>query len=185
MNKLIQVCGEVITQTLSWIFDGLNKYNDMSSLMQGVGLALLTILIPFAIAVLTDVLQKKKDKSIEFAELDLHVVLDHVFEVKHLILFNILIFLPSLLWGISFSTIRLILVMIWVAGVILVGKRIIHLYLWTKGNVFDLRFSYLRKLNNIKDLEIVWRSAWQTKNISINNEEQFFKIFSKKIDSLQ
>jgi hypothetical protein len=172
-------------QILSSIFDGLNKHNDMSSLMQGVGLALLTILIPFAIAVLTDVLQKKRDKSIEFAELDLHVVLDHVFEVKYLIFFNILIFLPSLLWEISFSVIRLILLIIWVVGVILVGKKIIHLYLWTKGNVFDLRFSYLKKLNDTKDLEIVWRSVWQTKNININNEKQFFKMFSDKVDNLQ
>jgi hypothetical protein len=184
MNELIQsLCGKVV-QTLSSFFDGLNKYDNMSSLMQGVGLALLTILIPFAIAVLTDVLQKKKDKSIEFAELDLHVVLDHVFEVKRLIFFIILVFLPSLLWGISFGIVRLILLLIWIVGVILVGKKVIHLYLWTKGNIFDLRFSYLKKLNDLKDLEIVWRSVWQTDNINILDTKQFFKIFSKKIDRL-
>lgn len=171
-------------QALSSILDRLNKYDNFSSLMQGVGLALLTILIPFAIAVLTDVLQKKKDETIEYSKLDLHVVLDHVFEVKHLIFFIILIFLPSLLWGILFGFIRLILLIIWIIGVILVGRKLRHLYLWTKGNVFDLRFSYLKKLTNKKDIVIVWHSVWQTENINILDAKQFFKIFSKKIDKL-
>jgi hypothetical protein len=55
---------------------------------------------------------------------------------------------------------------------------------WIKGNVFDFRFSCLRKLNRYNDLEIVWKSVWQVGKINFQHEKEFFIIFSSKIDQL-
>ncbi len=60
----------------------LDKLNNLPTIIQGIGIALLTILIPLAIAILTDVYQKRRDGKIEFANLDLHVILDNVFKIK-------------------------------------------------------------------------------------------------------
>jgi len=63
----------------------LSKINNFSNIIQGMGLALLTILIPLAIAVLADVYQKRKEDEKEYTYLDLHVILDNVFNIKLLI----------------------------------------------------------------------------------------------------
>jgi hypothetical protein len=74
----------------------LSKINNFSNIIQGIGLALLTILIPLAIAILADIYQKRKK---EYAYLDLHVILDNVFKIKIIILSVFLIFLPMFFLG--------------------------------------------------------------------------------------
>lgn len=59
--------------------------SNLAGPMQNVGLALVTLFIPFAIALIVDILQKKNASDPEFVDLDLHVVLDHLFEFKRLI----------------------------------------------------------------------------------------------------
>jgi len=147
-------------------------------------LALLTILIPLAIAVLADIYQKRKKEDKEYAYLDLHVILDNVFNIKLLIVSVFFIFLPMFFWEILIGLDRLIAVHFTFIGIILVVDIIFKVSRWVKGNVFDFRFSYLEKLRKYNDLEIVWRSVWQVENINIQNERKYFQIFSSTINRL-
>jgi len=160
------------------------KINNFPNIIQGIGLALLTILIPLAIAVLADIYQKRREENKEFTYLDLHVILDNVFNIKLLILSVFLIFFPMFFWEILIGLDRLIAVHFAFIGILLVVDIIFKVSRWVKGNVFDFRFSYLRKLNRYNDLEIVWRSVWQVENINIQNERKFFQIFSSTINRL-
>jgi len=167
-----------------YFIEPLSKINNFPNIIQGIGLALLTILIPLAIAVLADIYQKRKNKEKEFVYLDLHVILDNVFNIKLLILSVFLIFLPMFFWEILIGLYKLIVVPFIFTGIILLVNIIFKVSHWVKGNIFDFRFSYLGKLNRYKDLEIVWKSVWQAKNINIQNEQKFCKLFFSKIDHL-
>jgi len=160
------------------------KLNNLPNIMQGMGIALLTILIPLAIAVLADIYQKRKDEEKEFIYLDLHVILDNVFNIKLLILSVFLIFLPIFFWDILKDSHRFIAIILTFIGIKLVIVIIIKVYRWIKGNVFAFRFSYLKKVKKYDDLEIVWKSVWKAKRINIQHEKEFCKIFFSKIDHL-
>jgi len=162
----------------------LSKLNNFPNVIQGISLALLTILIPLAIAVLADIYQKRKDKEKEFVYLDLHVILDNVFNIRLLILSVFLIFIPMLFWDILIGSYRLIAIILNSIGIILVTVIIIKVYYWIKGNIFGFRFSYLKKAKKYDDLEIVWKSIWEVTRINIQNEKEFCKIFFSKIDYL-
>jgi len=162
----------------------LDKLNNLPTIIQGIGIALLTILIPLAIAVLADIYQKRREEKREFTDLDLHLILDSVFNIRLIILSVFLIFFPIFFWEILTGIDRLITVNIIFIGILLVIKIITNIYYWIKGNVFDFRFFYLRKLKNYNDLEIVWSSIWQVENINIQNERKFYQIFSSTINRL-
>jgi len=98
----------------------LSKINNFPTIIQGIGLALLTILIPLAIAILTDVYQKRRDGKIEFANLDLHVILDSVFNIRLIVLSVFLVFLPMFFWEILIDLDRLIAVLFTFIGLILI-----------------------------------------------------------------
>ena len=149
---------------------------DFPNLAQNIGLALLTILIPVAISIL----ESKK----EFEELDKHVALDHVARAKEILGYIILIFLPVFFWADSTITFRIIEVFLWAIGLSCVCEILRKSYLWIKGNKFPLRFEYLNKLSEPKDMEEVWKSVWKTKDINSPNEKSFFDIFSSRIDEL-
>ena len=156
-----------------------------------LGIAFLTVLIPLAIAILQSIYQKKGAKT-EFANLDLHVILDSVFNIKRLLFSICLIFIPLLPWKASlispsksFSSIyRMIALFVSSLGIFLVGKTIYNVYRWVKGNAFRFRFSYLKRIKNHEDLEVVWRSVWEVENINSQDETTFFEIFSSTIDNL-
>jgi len=137
-----------------------------------------------AIAVLADIYQKRKGEEKDFVYLDLHVILDNVFKIKLLIVSVFLIFLPMFFWEILIGLYKLIVVPFIFTGIILLVNIIFKVSRWVKGNVFDFRFSYLEKLRKYNDLEIVWKSIWQVKNINIQNERKFFQIFSSTINRL-
>jgi len=160
------------------------KLNNLPNIIQGIGIALLTILIPLAIAILADIYQKRREENKEFTYLDLHVILDNVFNIKLLILSVFLIFLPILFWDVLTGLEVLIAINLTFIGILLVIEIIIKVYFWIKGNVFSFRFSYLKKVKNYNDLETVWRSTWEAENINFQNEKEFFMIFSSKIDQL-
>jgi len=163
----------------------LSKMNNFPNVIQGIGLALLTILIPLAIAVLADIYQKRKNKENEFVDLDLHVILDNVFNIRLLIFSVFLMFIPMLFWDILIGLYRLIPIILNSIGIILVTVIIIKVYRWVKGNIFDFRFSYLRKVKKDDDLGVVWKSIWEVKKIDFQDEINFCKLFFSKIDHLQ
>jgi hypothetical protein len=186
------VRGETISQLIldkiavgfSSIVKGLEGANSsLPSWVQNLGLALLSILIPLAIAILTELIQQKRTKA-SFYELDLQVILDHVFKIKPLIVFSALIFLPFFFWENTNGLARFFELLVSGVGIIFVAKTIMDVYFWTRGNVFAYRLSYLKKLNNLSDLEIAFRSAWSSKDINPQKERELFNIFFSKIDRI-
>ena len=155
-------------------------------LMWTIGLALLTILIPLAIAILTDILQKKRGEDVDFAELDLHVILDHVLRFKVLLISTFLIFSPLFFWekSLPHTPLKAIIAGVWMIGILLLLGIILDIYLWVKGNVSEFRFSYLKKLKKVKDLKPVWGSVWKTRNINSQRETYFFEIFFSIINKI-
>jgi hypothetical protein len=169
------------------LIEGLIEKLEASSLpvyIQNIGLALLGILIPLAIAVLTEVYRKKGSPEEELSELDLQVILDNVFRIKRLLAYTLLVFLPYLVWDVSSGFFRLLEIIVSAVGICMILQTVFKVYNWTKGNVFAYRFSHLRKLENPVDLEAAWRSVWKSKTVNIQNELEFFKMFSSKIDKM-
>jgi hypothetical protein len=158
--------------------------NELPSLFHNIGLALLSILIPLAIAILGDVYQKKKDKKEDFVELDLQVILDCVFPIRRLIVFSLLIFFPFAFWEISCASLRILEMLLSLIGIYFLARTILNVYRWTKGDVFTFRFSHLEKLEKSPDFETAWKSVWSSKEIAMQSEIRFFKIFSSKIDKM-
>jgi len=157
--------------------------SSLPSWIQNLGLALLSILIPLAIAILTDLIQKKRSEATLY-ELDLQVILDHVFKIKPLIGFSVLIFLPFFFWENSNGIFRFIELIVSLVGSVFVAKTILDVYFWTRGNVFAYRLSYLKNLNNLSDLEIAFRSVWSSKDINPQRERELFNIFYSKVERI-
>jgi hypothetical protein len=164
------------------LIENLEKINDLPVYIQNIGLALLGILIPLAIAILTEVYRKRGSPEEELSELDLQVILDNVFRIKRLLAYTLLIFLPCIIWNVSSGVLRLLELILSVVGIFMILKTIFNVYYWTKGNTFTYRFSHLKRLRNLADLEVAWRSVWKSKSINVQNELEFFKIFSSVID---
>lgn len=172
----------MISSSIKCILLTLERWDNWPSIVQRVGIALLTILVPVAIVILAGAYQKNEKQ--EFRNLDLNVILDRVFKVKRLLLCIALIFLPMIVWEISSGSLRFIVIILSIVGVIFVVSRLFDIYYWIKGNVFKFRFSYLENLRNHRDMETVWYSVWQTKNVNPQNEIGFFTAFSSAIDRL-
>ncbi len=164
--------------------DIFSKSEMFPAIIQGLGIALLTILIPLAIAVLTDLFQKRKDKDDEFVHLDLNVILDSIFNIRRLIFSVLLVFIPLLFWNIFSGLWKLVSICLPSIGIASITLIIINVYRWIKGNVFKYRFSYLRKVKKDNDLEITWKSVWKAQGIENEHEKEFLKIFFKKMDCL-
>ncbi len=164
----------LIHQTM-WLF-ALICNPDLPTLAQNVGLAGLTILIPVGIAIFVG----EKD----FKELDNHVILDHVIRAKWLLIYVALIFLPMFFWRNSDSIGRFIELVLWAVGVGLLVYVLALSYKWLKGNKFPLRFAFLRAMTSKQDMEEAWSSVWGSENINPANENEFFEIFSERINSL-
>ena len=164
-------------------FNQLKTWNNLPYFLQNIGLASLGILIPLAVAILTDVLQAKKNKEADFADLDLHVILDHVFSIKELVLYAFITFAPFIFWDVSIGSLRLVEVIVSLIGIYFIVRIILNVYRWTKGNVFSFRLSYLGKLHNLDDLETVWKSVWKSK-MDARSELQFFKVYSSTVTEL-
>jgi len=161
---------------LNYLFTILDQLKIEQDILQVIGMAFLTILIPIAIAIFGD----KK----EFEVLDRNVILDHVVQAKFFLFYLGLIFLPLLFWNISPAWLRFVEIILWVIGIYFMSNILIHSYHWMKGNKFSLRFGYLRDLKNVKDMEESWHSVWRAEKINTQNEKEFFIIFSSTIDKL-
>ena len=141
-----------------------------------IGMALLTILIPLAIAIF--------GKKWDYETLDKNVILDHIIEAKHILIYIGLIFLPLIFWNIFPAWFRIIELAFWCAGIVFMIKILMKSYQWLKVDKFSLRFEYLKQLTNIIDMEHSWRSVWESNKINPQNEIKFNKIFLATIDKL-
>lgn len=162
-----------------------SKLNGLPVDMQNTGLAFLTILIPLAIVILTEVYRERFSKSskIPFIELDLRVILDDVFRIKRLVLYNLMIFVPLAFWELLDGKLHFLLASISSIGLIAMIFVILNVYKWTVKDTFRFRFSYL-KSREICELTSVWGSIWKCEEIEPINERGFFMILSSKIDEI-
>jgi len=154
-------------------FEGLNTF---SILAQNVGLAFVAILIPIAMTIFRD-----KD----FGILDTYVILDWVVNAKKLLVsLGMILFIPFLWYITNNVFINYIGFLLWLFGIYIILRILGDCYKWIKGHKMNLRFNYLKAIKNIQDMEESWHSVWQTQNVNIQNEREFFKIFSTAIDQL-
>lgn len=173
-----------ISSTVYDLIRPFEELNELPMLLCNIGLALLTILVPLAIAILADFYQKRRDKTMDFAELDLLVIVDCVFQIKWLMLYSLMIFFPFVFWEFSPALLRLIEIFLSLIGIYFLIQITLKVYKWTKGDVFTYRFTYLEKLEESPDFETAWKSVWNSKNIDLQNEIRFFEIYSRKIDKM-
>jgi hypothetical protein len=151
---------------------------ELPTVMQNIGLALLTIFIPVALF-----LFEKNDES-NFKTLDKAVILDNLVDARNLLWKIALIFIPLLFWDIESCIVRTICIVLWIIGVILVTDTLRKSYNWIRNGRFQYRFSYLKKVKTGNELEDLWRSVWEASGTNSQNEIEFFKIFSSLIDTL-
>ena len=155
------------------IFEELNTF---SILAQNIGLAFVAILIPIAMAIFRD-----KD----FGTLDTYVILDWVVNGKKLLAsLGMILFIPFLWYITNNVFINSFGLLLWLFGIYIILKILGNCYKWIKGHKMNLRFNYLKAIKDTQDMEESWHSVWQTKNVNIQNEREFFKIFSTAIDQL-
>ncbi len=158
-------------------------FHELPTTFEDIGLALLTILIPLAIAILTDLFQKKGSKSSDFVELDLLVILKSIFDVKWILVYAVLIFLPFVFWGGSILWNR-VAVSVSLGGMVGIAMTICVVYLWVRGDVLKSRLSYLKRMADREDMKRAWRSVWMAEQIDYNYEIEFVKTFSSCVEKL-
>ena len=167
---------------ISELLERIEQVDNLPNYIQAVSLAILGLLIPFAIAILTEFYQKTRSPDEKFSRLDVLVILDKVFKIKNIIFYILLIFTPLTLWEFSNGLYRLVIVIISAIGIALMIKTIVDLYRWTKGDAFTYRYSFLKDLKNNTDLETAWDSVWKTSNINSYHELNLFEIFSSTVE---
>lgn len=140
-----------------------------------IGLAFLTILIPISIAI---------SRERDFDILDRNVLLDYVIRAKYLLLILGAIFLPPSLWGLSPPWLKIVELILWAIGIYYMITILKRSYEWMKTDRFKSRFKYLKNLTSQVDIKESWRSLWESENVGILNEIEYFSLFSKKIDEL-
>src|SRR3990167_6439379 len=96
-----------------FIFSILKQSGDLLNILGMIGIALLTVLIPVAVAIFND----KK----EFEDLDKNVILDHVVRARYFLVYLTLIYMPLILWAGSSQTLRLFELILWGIGIYLVA----------------------------------------------------------------
>ncbi|MCG8625404.1 MAG: hypothetical protein MJE68_25830 [Proteobacteria bacterium] len=163
----------------------LNKHSDLQNILGMVGIALLTILIPMAIAAFSD-----DNKEEDFFVLDRRVALHEIFKGTFLkvprFLYSVgLVFVPLMIW----QTCPPLMLFLWFVGICLIVKTIAGVYDVMEGKkTFEKRFTFLKRIQPSTYAVECWRSAWQAnweKNeIGHWNESKFFSIFSDTITAL-
>lgn len=173
------------------ILNFLEISDNLSQILIGLTMALLTVLVPLAVAIVMDIYQRRREPEEDFAKLDLRVVLENIFQIRLLLLWIILVFISLFAWEIFLcNTSRFIVITFSIIGIGGIGYIIYKIYRWIKGDVFQFRFEHLKNLKDSKAskkydaLIIAWHSVWETKNIDSENEKQFFEIFKNTINWL-
>ncbi|MBF0539873.1 MAG: hypothetical protein HQK91_00285 [Nitrospirae bacterium] len=151
--------------------------DDITNILGMIVMALLTVLIPIAISILSEI------KGKDFEVIDKNVLLNRILNARLFFKYLALVFLPLIFWGASKCWfIRILELIVWGIGIRYIAYILINSYRWMKGDRHGLRLDYLKNLKNILDIEASWNSVWQTEKINTQNERDFFKIFSSKID---
>ncbi len=161
-------------------FTDLNIGMELPTVMQNIGLALITAFIPIAIFMFSQI----KEEEDEYGVLDKTVLIDYVVRIKDLIWQCSLIFLPLLLWDINFIWLRISIFIAWCFGVFLVGQNLTGPYRWIRKDKLEFRLNYLKKLKPGDELPKLWASVWNSSGKDPQNDDKFFQIFLSVVDEL-
>ena len=167
------------------IFDFLN-YPPLPELMQGAGIAVLTLLISFAIGIFIHHLGDGERKG-NF--LDLHVALDHVWLFKPSLFILLMVVISPFFMGIDNAEIKVAIFLVWAVALFALFWILLRLYVWVKGDKDDFRLGYFTKpllplspQDKVVSWGNFWSTDWNKKKRFI--EKDFFVAFSAQIDSI-
>ncbi len=166
------------------IFKNFLEYEPLPELMQGAGIAIITLLISFAIGILIHHLGDKEHKG---GFLDIHVALDYVWRFKQSLFLIVIVVISPFLFSVESLGIKALVFIIWAISIGLLIYINVRLYYWVKGDKDDFRMKYLSNFpKSPRDKIVSWGDFWST---DINKgkrftEPDFFSIFSKEIDAL-
>lgn len=150
---------------------------------QNFWMALLTILIPLGIAVLSEYFRKQSSNE-DLVVLDLHVILDWILNFKILLAATALVFIPGLFWGAYDVATKYWVIFGWVVGTIFFMKILFNFYQWTKGNKDPSRLEYYKGLSKAEDFLTVSKSIWSAHSLPPRQEAEYLKVFIGKIKEL-
>ncbi len=161
-------------------------YPPLPELMQGAGIAVLTLLISFAIGIFIHHLGDGERKG-NF--LDLHVALDHVWLFKPSLFVLLVVVISPFFMGVRSFEVKAFIFLIWAVSLFLLFWILLRLYVWVKGDKDDFRLGYFTKPMlplSPQDKIVSWSNFWSTdwnKNKRFV-EKDFFTSFSNQIDSI-
>lgn len=176
-----------VTKDILNATQNLNKWvenlgGNVPTAFETLGLALLGLLIPFAIVILEGVMEKREDVKNPTSLWDKAVILDNVFKFKPLILFSGMVFIPFIFWDLEVGILRLIEIVIASVGILLLLRLLLRVYDWTKGDCVKYRKEYLEgKTIADSEFKVTWKSIWQNK-MTLQDEAFYFNLFKEKID---
>ncbi len=160
------------------------NYPPLPDLMQGAGVAVLTLLVSFAIGIFIHHLGDGERKG-NF--LDLHVALDYVWLFKPFLIVLGIVVLSPFLMGVESVAVKIIAFILWLLSLIALFWIALRLYEWVKGDKDTFRLKYLSGFpKSPRDNIVSWKDYWTTKESTGNrfNEKDFFVAFSTQIDSI-
>lgn len=148
--------------------------------MSALGGGIIAIYIPVLIVAFSNLYQTKKNQDL--ITLDHHVILKNYFDFKKIIPCFLFLFLPAMLWVLNSITLQIILFALYIFAI---GGSLYYLHgiwSWLRGDVnHKVRQSFLAKESNFDILRPVWLAIWQSKELAIVQERDFFNIFKKRV----
>ena len=160
------------------------NYAPLPELMQGAGVAVLTIFVSFAIGIFIHHLGDGEKKG-NF--LDLHIALDFVWFFKPSLIITAVMMVSPFFMSIDSLVVKSVVFWLWLITFILMFVILLRLYTWVKGDKDKFKLDYLSKFpKSSTDTVNSWRLFWSMDNNIDNrfNDKDFFIAFSSKIDSL-
>jgi hypothetical protein len=149
--------------------------NNIPLLIQGIGLVLVTLLIPIWIS-----LFRNTEKQI--VKLDERVLVDYILEGKNILIYLGLILVPPFLWYSSNLTLKTYSIVYPVLGIFLFSKNVNRAINWVSGKESQIRIDFLNSLKKFEGTEELWHSVWQIKNI--DREKEYLDRFFDKLGLL-
>lgn len=165
---------------LSNFFD----FQPLPELMQGAGVAVLTLLVSFAIGI---IIEHLKDRESNGNILDLHVALDHVWQFKLTVIYLLITVISPFLMSIDNIGMKSVIFLVWASGMYGLVQILFRLYKWVKNDRNDYRKSYLSTFTvNTESGTVPWASFWSSGQNSTDRftEKEYFLIFSKQVGDL-